>query len=176
MADLVWTALICLAIGSIFFWLAYKAQRRCKAIESWPSVEGRILKSAFGATHPRLKNSILRHLSSFYPSYEISYAYVVDGVDYTFDVVIKYRASLILGLGLTLERYMERYARFYGKRFPLGDTVRLSYNPERPDKAIYYRAFSNRGGPFVTYTLYAGLLATAGLIFVGTAIWISVVG
>ena len=140
-----WLSVIAGAVAVLF---GIGILQRSKETWSWPSTQGRIVSSAinsvmsFDIDNPRAEN------------YEpvITYNYAVAGK--------LHEGKRIRLTGMT---YHKAWARGIAKRYRVGRTVTVYYDPDSPEKAVLERG-TDGIAYFVMFTVGAGLLAL-GIFF-----------
>ena len=104
--------------GAVILFFGLRSYQESRASQDWPSVEGEIRSSEVVSSRSSEGGRTYRA--------EVTYRYTVDGVSYTGDRI---QASTISSSSGSRASAMHR-------KYPKGKSVKVFYNPERPDRAL----------------------------------------
>lgn len=149
-------SLLLLTIGTIVQLQVSDVTHLAKASETWPSVEGEIIRSEIEVRVPREPAWFeRRQISKPYP-YDVAtidYSYEVDGQS-----LIRERISAFgYPTGLNARQTAERY--------PVGRKVDIFYNPNRVGESLLVRGMRDDDLPAMRWDIWMILVGLAGLIF-----------
>jgi hypothetical protein len=117
-------------IGSVVTYYGLGMIRKAKANLSWPSVEGRIVRSEIITTESW--SSSLNSLQRLY-SPEVEYEYTVPGQILTDQMFTGENIKIgITGSSASDKAYAERYLA----KYPVGKTVPVFFDPSKPQDSI----------------------------------------
>jgi hypothetical protein len=148
-------ALVFLSIGLVLLSKAIHYRRLAAAAAEWPTAEGTMIAADIIKRTSKSDDEF----DSYLP--KVRYTYAVNGVGYEGDII---------RIGLEDLGYVrEKQARDHLARYPVGATIAVRHDPQKPDIAVL-----EVGQVGAARYLFAGtLLAGVGIGAIVFAIWIA---